>query len=617
MCGILGILGQLKDSDVEWMQTGSENLRHRGPDFEGFWIADNRNAIFAHRRLSIIDLNSTSNQPFISEGGDLILVFNGEIYNYIEIRNRLIDCGMRFKTQGDSEVLLASYIKWGVDCVKHFNGMFAFAIWDMRNGPGNEQLFIARDRCGEKPFYYRMEGKKFEFSSELKGLQKKDGLDLQAVNHYLALGYIPGDMCISSGVKKLPAGCAAIYDIKSSDFKIWKYWSLPVLTPSFGKEDGSALAEEIWNLLTDSVSLRLRSDVPTGIFLSGGLDSSLITAAARNKVARLKTFTMGVPGSVLDETQYASKIANEFETEHHILQVEKPSLDIIEDLKSYIDEPIADSSIIPSYLISRLTRQHVTVALGGDGGDELFGGYGYYQTILRDAARLGWVSQPLMAIIARIAEQLPAGVRGRNKLLSLRYGPALQNCWGTPYFDVNLRKKLLKADVLSALGTEICAPELLNISTVVNSTDLIDGLTRADFNQILTDDFLVKVDRASMANSLEVRTPYLDHRLIEFAFSQVSSDWKCTVSERRRIQNIMAKKYLPRDFDVKRKQGFSIPMNDWLRDIDAQQIIRQLPDSIFNHDFIEQLVLGQKRGRSNGARIFALKMLALSSAIKN
>ena len=616
MCGIVGIIGRIDDEDINWLNKAAIYLKHRGPDAASSWVAPHRNAIFAHRRLSIIDTGQSSDQPFISEDGKLVLTFNGEIYNYLELRSELISLGESFKTEGDTEVLLASYRRWGTDCLQRLNGMYAFAIWDQRNGVGHETLFVARDRSGEKPFYYRNAEGKFEFASELKGLRKKSGFDPQGLNHYLALGYVPGDLCIIEGVKKLPPAHAGLMDMSDGKFHTWQYWRLPKYEIKNNKEiSGNDLADEAWSLLLDSVRLRLRSDVPTGVFLSGGLDSSLVTAAASVVTdVPVQTFTIGVKGSQLDETAHAKHIADTFSTEHHVLQIEKPSLNLLDDLAPFIDEPIADSSILPSFMVSRLTRQHVKVALGGDGGDELFGGYQHYQNILRDTKLLKWIPGFAFSYISAMAGRLPAGIHGRNRIASLRKGPEQGGIWGSPYFDIDLRRHLLSSDMADTLSGELDAPELRSIPFLELSNDLIDGLTRMDFQELLPDDYLVKVDRASMANSLEVRTPFLDHRLIEFAFSQIPSEWKCNFNERRRVQNLMAKKHLPNGFELNRKQGFSVPMDEWIREAPMDQLLDELPREIFNVSFIKDLLVGQARGRTNGARLFALMILNLSNS---
>ena len=611
MCGIIGICGKINDQDLAWLETACNKLRHRGPDAKGKWIGPKHNIALGHRRLSIIDTSNFSDQPFVSDDGKLILVFNGEIYNYIEIREKLKDLGIKFKTNGDTEVLLAAYKYWGEDCLKYLNGMWAFAIYDERGGSGNEKLFVARDRSGEKPFYYRTKLGFFEFASELKGLRSRGEIDLNALNHYLALGYVPRDLCIAKGIKKLPPAHAGIFDFKKGEFKKWRYWQLPISNDQNMKDFTiEELAEQSWNLLTQSVNLRLRSDVPIGVFLSGGLDSSLVTAAtAEVSNCPVKTFTVSIPGSELDESKYAQLIADTFNTEHHILPMDMPSLDQLDELKSFIDEPIADSSILPTYMVSRMIRKHVTVALGGDGGDELYGGYHHYQKALHSQSYLGLIPISLLKSCGRLASILPAGTKGRNLISSLVGGPLQRNIWGTPYFDLTLRKRLLKKEVLEELGDDIEAPEQKSLTLFQKGLDPIDKLTRMDFEQMLPDDFLVKVDRASMANSLEVRLPFLDHNIIEHAFKSIPSKQKVTIKERRRVQNIMAKKYLPKKFELNRKQGFSIPINEWMQNISLNEIIPKKENKYFNNDFINELIIGQSQKKTNGSRLFSLIML--------
>lgn len=616
MCGITGIVGHIEDTDLAWLETAVERLRHRGPDASGFWIAPDRRAALGHRRLSIIDTGHASDQPFVSDDQQLILVFNGEIYNYLELRTELEALGERFRTQGDTEVLLAAYRQWGEDCLQRLNGMWAFAIWDRRRGTGHERLFVARDRAGEKPFYFRRQSGTFAFASELKGLRTDGAIDLQALNHYLALGYVPGDLCLAAGVHKLPPAHAGFFEPARDEFQTWRYWTLPEPVDLHDEPatTGEALAEEAWSLLTDSVRLRLRSDVPTGVFLSGGLDSSLITAAAAHVSSHpIKTFTIGVPGSALDETRHAQRVADAFDTEHHVLPIEAPSLDLLDDLAPFIDEPIADSSILPSFLVSRLTRQHVTVALGGDGGDELFGGYPHYQTALRDSARLGWLPSPAFKSASAVAARLPAGLPGRNRIAALRGGPMQSHIWGTPYFDLALRRRLLTPDVLAALGDQLDAPERRRLALYSQARNPVDALTRLDFQQVLADDYLVKVDRASMVNSLEVRTPFLDHRLVEYAFSKIPPQWKCTPNERRRVQNRMAVQYLPPEFELGRKQGFSVPMDTWMREACFPARLTEKVRPLFSEKAVHALIKGQRRGRTNGARLFALLSLNIST----
>ena len=290
-----------------------------------------------------------------------------------------------------------------------------------------------------------------------------------------------------------------------------------------------------------------------------------------------------------------------------------PSLTTLSGFSSLIDEPIADSSIIPSFLVSKLTRKHVKVALGGDGGDELFGGYTHYQDTLRNHRIFRLFPKSVNTALSAIAEHLPAGVSGRNYICSLQKGAIQSRVWGTSFFDINLRKKLLTKDYFELLQTQITAPEDRSLSLIPSNMEIVDSLTRMDFQQQLPDDYLVKVDRASMANSLEVRCPFLDHHLIEFAFSKIPHYWKSNLKERRHIQNILAKEHLPKNFIIDRKQGFSIPMDNWMQKEDLYEHFNELPKTIFNKNFIQKLIKGQRNGRTNGARLFSLLMLTYAS----
>lgn len=608
MCGIIGSLSRHPENEERFIQL-RDRLRHRGPDDAGVWRNQAGTVIFGHRRLSIIDLSDTSHQPFVSTGGRCVIVFNGEVYNYLEIRKDLEAQGHHFRSTGDTEVVLAAYEHWGDACVERFNGMFAFAIYDQGANGSPERLFVARDRVGKKPFYYRHEGHRFEFSSELKGLAPNAGINLQALNHYLALGYVPFDLCIAEGIKKLLPGHVGVYECQTGYFTTSRYWQLPQNNWD-ADVTGEQLASEAWDLLKDSVRLRLRSDVPTGVFLSGGLDSSLIVAAAAEVTDRpVKTFTISVPGSALDESSHARLVADYFGTEHCVLELPKPSLHVLDELAPFVDEPLADSSILPTYLISQLTAEHVKVALGGDGGDELYGGYRHYQQPLIDQHRFGRVPDWLLWYAGSLVAKLPAGIRGRNRLASLRGGIKQAGVWGTPYFDINLRRRILQPWIVNALGSEIDVPERRLLRLMEDGgNDTVDALTKTDFHCILPDDFLVKVDRASMANSLEVRSPLLDYRLVEHAFGSIPTNWKVNRNERRRVQNLMAKKYLPKEFQLNRKQGFSVPLDQWLRkeDINRYEGMSKFVDQTE----VQNLVRGQKKGRANGSRLFALIMLA-------
>ena len=614
MCGIFGLADYSGPVNSEHLIQRRDKLTHRGPDDAGIWISADRRVGLAHRRLAILDLSPAGHQPMLSQNGRYAIVFNGEVYNFSALRAELEKLGYHFKGGSDTEVVLAAYQEWGENCLGRFNGMFALAIHDRGNSETGPSLFFARDRAGKKPFYYLHDGKHFQFASELKAIDGASGIDTQALNYYLALGYVPGELCLTRGVKKLPPAHAARLDLNTAKLRVWKYWSLPENTAT-GRESGDDLANDVESLLMDSVKLRLASDVPLGVLLSGGLDSSLVVAAAARQVSRpVKTFTISLPGTSYDEAPFAKRVADYYATDHHVLEVSKPSIDFLDELGGFVDEPIADSSLIPAFMVSKLTRTHVTVALGGDGGDELFGGYTDYPTSLADQRRFGWLPEPIMKAAGRLASRMPAGVRGRNRLASLQGGPLQQMIWGSPYFDVALRRRIFTPSQLHELGAELDAPERWLLSLFQVGRDPVDSMTRTHFGSILPDDFLVKVDRTSMANGLEMRSPFLDHRLVEYAFARIPSNWKVQGRETRRVQRILAKRLLPPDLDTNRKQGFSIPLDDWLRHVPRvwhDTWLEHLPSTI-NKNEAEALIIGLSKGRTNGARIFALAMLGLS-----
>lgn len=616
MCGIFGLVNLKGSVDISAVTTNLEKISHRGPDDSGLWQSLDKRVALGHRRLSILDLSAAGHQPMLSTSERYAMVFNGEVYNYLELRVELEQLGHHFRGSGDSEVILAAYVEWGESCLARFNGMFAIVIYDSGDLNTPASIFFARDRAGKKPMYIARQGDCLAFASELKAIPKvmRGGVSLQALNFYLALGYIPQALCIADGVTKLPPAHAARYVIDSDEYQQWRWWSLPVLEVE-GAGSVDALLDEAEALIHDAVRLRLRSDVPVGVLLSGGLDSSLVVASAAHASTKVKTFTIGFPGSHLDETDYAAIVARHFNTEHHVLTLPQPSMSALDELAPLIDEPLADSSLIPSYLVSKLTVGHVKVALGGDGGDELFGGYGDYTTAMRDAACFGWLPEFLLKGAALVAGQLPTGMRGRNRLYALRGGPYQSLVWGSPYFDAPARRRILSPEVLSILGDDFMAPELFRLGLFMQGRDPVDSMTRTHFGSILPDDFLVKVDRSSMAVGLEMRCPLLDYRLVEFAFSRLPSVWKVLGSEGRRLQKRLGKRLLPPQLDIERKQGFSIPLNEWLRASrgdELKKISKLLPTSI-NQIEVNNLLDGHAKGNNNGGRLFALMMLAHSA----
>jgi asparagine synthase (glutamine-hydrolysing) len=611
MCGIVGVVSRGEPASVELLSAMRDTLRHRGPDDEGIWRSPDGAVGLAHRRLAIIDLSPTGHQPMPDVSGCLQIVFNGEIYNFQDLRRELAAKGHRFRSASDTEVILAAYHEWGTDCLRRLNGMFAFAIHDS----SRKRVFMARDRAGEKPLFYRHTSGGLSFASELKALMAdptaRRVIDPRALDYYLAVGYVPGELCILKGVKKLPPAHALTYDIESDRLEVWRYWELPA--PS---HDANAtpedLALELEGLLRDAVKRQLIADVPIGIFLSGGIDSSLVTAyAAQVSSGPVKTFTISFPGhGQYDEAPYARLVAQHFGTDHMELVAEPATVDLLPTLARQYDEPIGDSSMVPTYLVSHLVRQHATVALGGDGGDELFGGYLRYNQLLRLETWRRLMPAGVRSLLASAASRgMPLGLYGRGFLLRLGMrGPS--GLGGVPLFDYRTRLELLRHD-----GRGDTAPEAYWACQPRPEWSPLQLTMAADFMSYLPEDILVKVDRASMLSSLEVRAPFLDYRIIEFAFGRVPDPLKATTTERKILLRLLGGRVLPSALDLRRKQGFSIPMETWFQGSWGsylQGVLAEADSDLFDRRVIARLVQRQKRGyTTNSDRLFALAMFEI------
>jgi asparagine synthase (glutamine-hydrolysing) len=612
MCGLVGAASTRGQVARQWLERGNLAIQHRGPDDSGEWWSHDQKVGLAHRRLSIIDLSEAGHQPMLVESANLAIVFNGEIYNFRELQTELRELGWEFKSSGDTEVILAAYQLWGVECVRRFNGMFAFAIYDGLK----QRLFVARDRAGEKPLFYHYASNTLHFASELKALLANPALPRavspEGLQAYLVMGYVSGAQCLLQSYQKLPPAHALSFDLTTGALKTWRYWSPPDLdaNTSVSTAATAELVDQLESLLEAAVRRQLVADVPVGVLLSGGVDSSLITAMAVRATDKVKTFTVGFPGhGALDERVHARLIANHFGTEHIELEAPTVSVEVFKKLARQFDEPIVDSSMIPTYLVSQLVRQHCTVALGGDGGDELFGGYGHYSRLLWMEQRLGKIPLPLRKLVATAAQNfLPIGFKGRNWLQGL--GVDLKR--GVPlvgsYFDTTARRSLLPM-------LRRPAAQSLNVgSNFFASSDLLQRATRFDFQHYLAEDILVKVDRASMLNSLEIRAPFLDVSLIEFAFGKVPSALKANAQEKKILLKRLTARVLPPQFDQQRKQGFSIPLAKWLKQGEFRDLFHSTllnADCCFDQKVMGQLLEGQDHGRNNSERLFALVLFEL------
>lgn len=610
MCGIIGIVSKKPDYNKKWLSIGIEALKHRGPDDSGEEWMHNNCVGFGHRRLSIIDISSAGHQPMSDEKSIYTIVFNGEIYNFKELRSTLLKKGRKFRSNTDTEVVLQSYSEWGVDCVSKLNGMFAFSIFDRIK----KILFFARDRSGEKPLYYYKDDHSFRFTSELKGILSDSSIDrninYESLDCYLAMGFVPDDKCILEGFKKLPPATAMTYSLETSEIYTWKYWSPPKYIKYNYSQD--YLVDKLEILIEDSIRRQLVSDVPIGILLSGGVDSSIVTAIASRILPRVKTFTVNFPNSgKFDEREHARLIANYFKTDHMELEVMPPSPDLLKKLARQYDEPIVDSSMIPTYLVSKLVSKYCKVVLGGDGGDELFGGYEHHSRLLWVEKYTKFIPQFLLSLISNFATNLLSpGFKGRNWLQAIDINLSNDLPLLATYFDKLSRKKLLsKYTRKLKLISESYIKE-----RVPSEVDLIQRVTRMDFNNFLPEDVLTKVDRASMLNSLEIRAPFLDKHVIEFAFHEVPPHMKTTINDRKIILKKLAKKILPPDFDFNRKQGFSAPMNQWLSDGYFRDYFDKIlldPSCVFNRSAVTELLKNQDKGHNNSERLFSMVMFEL------
>ena len=609
MCGLVGFVSKEPSNYRKNLKIAADTLLHRGPDSSGEWWSEDGKVGLAHRRLSIIDVSDNGKQPMIDQQNKNAIVLNGEIYNYLELRRVLKNKKHSFVSNSDTEVLLKAYAEWGVNCLDKLNGMFAFAIYDLKK----KTLFIARDRAGEKPLFYFEDNGTLNFASELKALMANPNvalcIDRMSLDSYLAMGFVPGDHCILEGFNKLPPAHALLFNLKTGKKRIWKYWDLPDFNYSDELIDENELLEELEILLEDGVRRQLVADVPVGIMLSGGIDSSILTAMAVRSMNKVKTFCVSFPGyKDLDEAKHAQLIANYFGTEHIELEANDTSAHLLMDLAQNFDEPIVDSSMIPTFLLCQMVKRHCTVALGGDGGDELFGGYNHYSRLLWLQNRLGWMPLFTRKFISRISKKfLSVGTKGRNYLSALSSDFNTDVPLIASYFDSDTRCELLNNNF------EQRAESLFNDRTPTHK-DFLQRMTRMDFENYLSEDILVKVDRASMANSLEMRAPFLDKKIIEFSFGKVPSYLKASCNDRKILLKKLAKSVLPREFNIKRKQGFSIPLGDWLNKGDYKELFYDVlldSRSIFDKSTVNKLLSGQNKRKNNSERLFSLVIFEL------
>jgi len=570
MCGITGIFpfntaGRLHTINLA---KSTHSMTHRGPDAFGTYIKENIG--LGHRRLSIIDLSDEANQPMKDESGRYILVFNGEIYNYKELRKELEQKGIHFHTSSDTEVLLKSYIHYGSACLSKLNGFFAFAVFDSEN----EELFLARDRYGIKPLLYSSDEDKFLFASEMQALMNfgiNKELNLEALFTYFQLNYIPAPQSILKNVKALLPGHYMV--VKKKEITIQNYYSI-------NDEDGSAditlgyddQQDKLRNLLDQSVQKRLVADVPVGTFLSGGIDSSIITGIAKKYKDDLHTFSIGYSDEpYFDETKYANLVAEKFGTYHTVFSLSTKEIEEhLMDVLDKIDQPFADSSVLPVYILSKKTREHITVALSGDGADELFSGYNKHAAFLRSFQHS--TSNTILKNISPLLSVLP---KSRNTFLTNafrqleRYSKALNLDLKERYWSwaslgsEKFAYRLLSQNLRDRFDRELSAEQKDYYLKNLSSNDM-NKVLLTDMNLVLPNDMLKKVDLMSMANGLEVRVPFLDHDVVNFVTS-LPEKYKITPGIKKRILQGAYREMLPVELYNRPKHGFEVPLLRWFR----------------------------------------------------
>ena len=574
-----------------------ERMKHRGPDSEGLWF--DKSVALGMRRLSIIDLH-TGEQPVYSEDKSVVVVMNGELYNFREVRSDLEKRGHKFETQSDTEILPHLYEEYGDAMLEHLNGMFAFALWDKNR----KRLLIARDRFGEKPLYYGVFGGKLIFASEPKVLlanpSVKTEINTAALRSYLSFDYVPAPASIYKNIYKLPA--AHLLILENGEVKTRRYWNLTFHrngnVPTIEKA-----ADQLRELLADAVRMRLVSDVPLGILLSGGVDSSTVAALATQfSTEKVKTFSIGFEEDSFDESKFARQVATHLNTEHYEdkLSVEKAA-DLISEIGTWLDEPLSDGSLIPTLLLSRFVKKHVTVALGGDGGDEIFAGYPMYYahkvanlySKIPRVLRNGLV-EPIVNNLPVSNKNLSFDYKAKRFVAASKYDAVTRHHLFFGSFSINEQQSLLNKDILATTSNDIYK-DARNLLKITDAPTEIEQMQFLDLNFYMAEDILTKVDRASMAVSLEVRAPFLDPRVAQFAAS-LPLEYKLRGSKGKYILKKAVAPLLPKNILHRPKKGFGIPIAEWLKGR-LNPLMRDLlaPDrlknqGLFDEKFVHKLI---------------------------
>src|SRR6266516_1783884 len=582
MCGIAGFINVLrKSNDAEQLiDRMCKVIRHRGPDDQGVWVGDG--VALGMRRLAIIDL-AGGHQPIFNEDQSILVVFNGEIYNYRELQKELVERGHHFRTKSDTETIVHAYEEYGDDCVKHLRGMFTFAIWDRKR----QRLLAARDRFGKKPLNYYWDGQRLIFGSEIKSILEA-GIPREinpiALDKYLTYGYVHAPNTLFKGVTKLPAAHLLIYE--DGRIRTKRYWELSFMP--ICQDDEVTAIEHTRALLKEAVQVRLMSEVPLGAFLSGGIDSSLVVGLMSSMLSQaVKTFSIGFEEDEYSELSYARQVAQYFGTDHHEFFVRPDLISVLPELAWAYDEPFADASMLPTYYVSKLAREHVTVVLTVDGGDEIFGGYTRYEREMS----INRIPAFLRAFMGFGSRLMPEGMRGKKRLSMLRHDPATRYAQLFTPLPADARPAMYTPEYFALVGEHDPYARLINQFRHIAHLDTVRQLQYVDVRAYLSDDILVKVDKASMFNSLETRSPLLDQHLAEYVSSLPS-----TITARNGVLKYLLKKaaadILPAEILQRPKHGFAVPIKHWFRgDLtnyahDLLDSVRARQRGIFNPQFV-------------------------------
>jgi len=613
MCGITGAIAPNRaDLNIDQRLSCSLDVfAHRGPDGVGFYKAPEQGVWFGHKRLAIVELSPLGHQPMLSMDGAVALVFNGEIYNHKSVRAELENLGHCFRGHSDTEVIVEAYRCWGLDCLDKFNGTFALAIHD-RN---SQKVHFARDRAGEKPFFYLQQAGEFYFSSELTALLEISGcnrqIDPQGLVSYLTRGYTLGERTLVKQAKALQPGHWGTFDLASRRFNVGRYWNLPKQSKQSLFYSLHSYEEELERLLEDAVHRQLDCDVPTCILLSGGVDSSLLTSLAARQGSRIKTFTVCFPGhAAFDETPMARQIADYFGTDHTEIDGINLNPSTLLNLSLRLDAPINDSSLIPTFLVNEAVSRHCRVSLGGDGADELFGGYKHYSRMLR-LHPYSNISHHFgsKSFFHLFKNQISEKYRFRNWLecLALKLDQEIPNI--REIFTPEEADEMVGHDI-----TEIKAyhNEWREFSSGHGS--VVRNCCASDYQTYLSSSILVKSDRMSMLNSVEARAPFLDRNVIEFAMGNLPDSLRASKTDRKIILKKLCEKLLPKDFDLKRKLGFNLPFGEMIRSGEWRDLVfdeLQTDNGVVSRDYVRRILDSHMAGSNHADQIFGLFMLSV------